>query len=149
MGHFGAKPIRLAWYGLAWPALILNYFGQGALVMRDATMAENPFYLLAPNDLLVPLVILATMATVIASQATISGAYSLTQQATRLGYLPRIRVQHTSDSERGQIYIASVNWLMLIGVLLLVLGFASSTALAAAYGIAVSGTMIITSVLSC
>jgi len=147
MGHFGAKPIRLAWYGLVWPALILNYFGQGALVMRDPTMTQNPFYFLAPDGLLVPLVVLATMATVIASQATISGAYSITQQATRLGYLPRIRVQHTSDSEQGQIYIASVNWLMLLGVILLVLGFGSSSGLAAAYGIAVSGTMIITSVL--
>ncbi|OQX09068.1 MAG: potassium transporter Kup [Thiothrix lacustris] len=147
MGHFGAKPIRLAWYGLVWPALTLNYFGQGALVMRDPTMTQNPFYFLAPDGLLVPLVVLATMATVIASQATISGAYSITQQATRLGYLPRIRVQHTSDSEQGQIYIASVNWLMLLGVILLVLGFGSSSGLAAAYGIAVSGTMIITSVL--
>lgn len=147
MGHFGAKPIRLAWYGLVWPALTLNYFGQGALVMRDPTMTQNPFYFLAPEGLLVPLVVLATMATVIASQATISGAYSITQQATRLGYLPRIRVQHTSDSEQGQIYIASVNWLMLLGVILLVLGFGSSSGLAAAYGIAVSGTMIITSVL--
>jgi KUP system potassium uptake protein len=115
--------------------------------MRDPAMAQNPFYFLAPNGLLVPLVVLATMATVIASQATISGTYSITQQATRLGYLPRIRVQHTSDSEQGQIYIASVNWLMLLGVILLVLGFASSSALAAAYGIAVSGTMIITSLL--
>ncbi|MBJ6609372.1 MAG: potassium transporter Kup [Candidatus Thiothrix moscowensis] len=147
MGHFGAKPVRLAWYGLVFPALMLNYFGQGALVMRDPAATSNPFYFLAPEGLLVPLVVLATLATIIASQATISGAYSLTQQATRLGYLPRIRVQHTSDSERGQIYIASVNWLMLLGVLLLVVGFGSSSALAAAYGIAVSGTMVITSLL--
>lgn len=147
MGHFGARPIRLAWYGLVCPALLLNYFGQGALVMRDPAATANPFYFLAPDGLLVPLVVLATMATVIASQATISGAYSITQQATRLGYLPRMRVQHTSDSERGQIYISSVNWLMLLGVLLLVVGFGSSSALAAAYGIAVSGTMVITSLL--
>jgi KUP system potassium uptake protein len=147
MGHFGAKPIRVAWYGLVFPSLLLNYFGQGALVIRKASSAENPFYLLAPEGFLVPLVVLATMATVIASQATISGAYSITLQAVRLGYLPRMRVQHTSDTERGQIYISSVNWLMLLGVLLLVLGFSSSSALAAAYGIAVSGTMIITSLL--
>ena len=147
MGHFGAKPIRLAWYNLVFPALMLNYFGQGALVLRNPQATENPFYLLAPDGLLMPLIILATMATVIASQATISGAYSLTQQASRLGYLPRIRVQHTSDSERGQIYIPSVNWLMLLGVLLLVLSFGSSSALAAAYGIAVSGAMIINSLM--
>ena len=147
MGHFGAKPIRLAWYSLVFPALMLNYFGQGALVLRNPQATENPFYLLAPDGLLMPLIILATMATVIASQATISGAYSLTQQASRLGYLPRIRVQHTSDSERGQIYIPTVNWLMLLGVLLLVLSFGSSSALAAAYGIAVSGAMIINSLM--
>lgn len=147
MGHFGAKPIRLSWYGLVFPALMCNYFGQGALVMREPAATENPFYLLAPEGLLIPLVVLATLATVIASQATISGAYSLTQQATRLGYLPRMRVQHTSDSERGQIYIPSVNWLMLLGVLLLVVGFGSSSALAAAYGIAVSGAMVINSLM--
>lgn len=147
MGHFGAKPIRLAWYGLVSPSLLLNYFGQGALVMREVEAVENPFYLLAPDGLLIPLVILATLATVIASQATITGAYSITLQAIRLGYLPRMRIQHTSDTERGQVYIASVNWLMLLGVILLVLGFGSSSALAAAYGIAVSGTMIITSLL--
>lgn len=147
MGHFGARPIRLAWFCLVSPALLLNYFGQGALVMRDATATENPFYLLAPDALLTPLVMLATMATVIASQATITGAYSITLQAVRLGYLPRIRYSHTSDTERGQVYVGSVNWLMLLGVVLLVLGFGSSSALAAAYGIAVSGTMIITSVL--
>ncbi|WML90065.1 potassium transporter Kup [Thiothrix lacustris] len=147
MGHFGARPIRLAWYGLVWPSLMLNYFGQGALVIRHPEATENPFYFLAPEGLLIPLVILATMATVIASQATISGAYSLTRQATRLGYLPRIRVEHTSDSESGQIYIASVNWLMLLGVLLLVLSFGSSSALAAAYGVAVSGAMVINSLM--
>ncbi len=147
MGHFGAKPIRLAWFGLVSPSLLLNYFGQGALIMRDIEAAENPFYLLASNNLLIPLVMLATAATVIASQATITGAYSITLQAIRLGYLPRIRFLHTSDTERGQVYVPSVNWLMLLGVLVLVMGFGSSSALAAAYGIAVSGTMIITSVL--
>ncbi len=147
MGHFGARPIRLAWFGLVSPALLLNYFGQGALVMRDAAAAENPFYLLAPHSFLTPLVMLATVATVIASQATITGAYSITLQAIRLGYLPRIRFRHTSDTERGQVYVPSVNWLMLLGVVVLVLGFESSSALAAAYGIAVSGTMIITSLL--
>lgn len=147
MGHFGARPIRLAWFGLVSPALLLNYFGQGALVMREPEAAANPFYLLAPDALLIPLVMLATAATVIASQATITGAYSITLQAIRLGYLPRIRFHHTSDTERGQVYVSSVNWLMLLGVVVLVLGFGSSSALAAAYGIAVSGTMIITSVL--
>lgn len=148
MGHFGAKAVRLAWYGLVCPALVINYFGQGALVLRDPTAAENPFYLLAPDWFVFPLVGLATAATVIASQATISGAYSMTLQASRLGYLPRVRIQHTSDRERGQIYIPSVNWLMLVAVVLLVLEFRSSAALAAAYGIAVSGTMMITTVLT-
>lgn len=147
MGHFGAKPIRIAWYGLVCPALLLNYLGQGALILREPTAISNPFYLLAPDHLLIPLVVLATMATVIASQATISGAYSLTFQAIRLGYLPRMRIQHTSDTAQGQIYIAAVNWAMLLGVIWLVLEFGSSGALAAAYGIAVSGTMVITSLL--
>lgn len=148
MGHFGAWPVRVAWYGLVCPALLLNYFGQGALVMRNPAAAENPFYGLAPDWFLWPLVALAAAATVIASQATITGAYSLTLQASRLGYLPRIRLMHTSDSERGQIYVPAVNWLMLVAVLLLVLAFGSSSALAAAYGIAVSGTMIVTTSLT-
>ena len=147
MGHFGARAVRIAWFGLVCPALMLNYFGQGALVLRDPAAIKNPFYLLAPDSLLLALVVLATAATVIASQATISGAFSITQQASRLGYLPRIGVRHTSDRERGQIYVGSVNWIMLLSVLLLVLEFRSSSALAAAYGIAVSGTMIITSIL--
>lgn len=141
MGHFGRKPIRIAWFGLVLPALMLNYLGQGALVLRNPAAVKNPFYLLAPSELLIPLVVLATIATVIASQATISGAFSVTQQASRLGYLPRMPVTHTSESERGQIYISQLNWLMLVIVLLLVLGFGSSTHLAAAYGIAVSATM--------
>jgi KUP system potassium uptake protein len=148
MGHFGAWPVRVAWYGLVCPALLLNYFGQGALVIRDPAAAANPFYALAPEWFLWPLVALAAAATVIASQATISGAYSITLQASRLGYLPRIRLLHTSDSERGQIYVPAVNWLMLVAVLLLVLAFGSSGALAAAYGIAVSGTMIVTTLLT-
>ncbi len=148
MGHFGASPIRRAWYWLVWPSLLLNYFGQGALVVRQPEAAANPFYYLAPDWFTLPLVVLATCATVIASQATISGAYSMTLQASRLGYLPRLRILHTSDTERGQIYIPSVNWLMLVGVILLVFVFGSSSALAAAYGIAVSGTMVITTVLS-
>ncbi|MBS0372254.1 MAG: potassium transporter Kup [Proteobacteria bacterium] len=148
MGHFGARPVRLAWYGLVWPSLVLNYFGQGALVLRSPVAIENPFYLLAPDWFLLPLVGLATLATVIASQATITGAYSMTLQAGRLGYLPRLRILHTSDTERGQIYIPSVNWLMLVAVIVLVLQFRSSGALAAAYGIAVSGTMIITTLLT-
>ncbi len=148
MGHFGARPIRIAWYGLACPALMLNYFGQGALVIRTPAAAANPFYLLAPDGFLWPLVILATLATVIASQATISGAFSMTLQASRLGYLPRIHILHTSETERGQIYVPSINWMMLVAVIWLVIEFRSSTALAAAYGIAVSGTMIITTILT-
>ncbi|KGM41258.1 potassium transport protein Kup [Aquabacterium sp. NJ1] len=148
MGHFGRKAVRLGWYGLVFPCLMLNYFGQGALVLRDAHMAANPFFLMAPQALLIPLVVLATAATVIASQATISGAYSMTLQASRLGYLPRVRILHTSDKERGQIYVPTVNWLMLLAVIALVMAFKSSGALAAAYGIAVSGTMIITTLLT-
>jgi KUP system potassium uptake protein len=141
MGHFGRTPIRIAWFGLVLPALMLNYLGQGALVLRNPAAVKNPFYLLAPSELMLPLVALATVATVIASQATISGAFSVTQQASRLGYLPRIPVTHTSETERGQIYIGQLNWLMLVIVVLLVLGFGSSTHIAAAYGIAVSATM--------
>jgi KUP system potassium uptake protein len=147
MGHFGPLPIRVAWYGLVLPALMLNYLGQGALVLRDPEAIRNPFYLLAPPDFVLALVALATAATVIASQATISGAFSVTQQASRLGYLPRIPVTHTSETERGQIYIGRLNWLLLALVVLLVVGFGSSTNLAAAYGIAVSGTMTLTTLL--
>src|SRR5438093_3379149 len=147
MGHFGAKPIRLAWFGMVFPALMINYIGQGALVLREPAAIRNPFYLLAPAELLFPLVALATAATVIASQATISGAFSMTQQATRLGYLPRIPVTHTSDSERGQIYIGHVKWTRLILVVLIVLEFKSSSAIASAYGVAVSGTMVLTTLL--
>jgi len=144
MGHFGPRPIRLAWFSIVFPSLMINYFGQGALVLRDPAALQNPFYLLAPQALLIPLVLLATAATVIASQATISGAFSITQQATRLGYLPRIPTRHTSATERGQIYIPQVNWIMLVLVVLVVLGFQNSGAVASAYGIAVSGTMVLT-----
>jgi KUP system potassium uptake protein len=147
MGHFGPLPIRLAWFGLVFPSLMLNYFGQGALALRDPAAMKNPFYLLAPQEFLLPLVALATVATVIASQATISGAFSLTQQATRLGYLPRVPTRHTSETERGQIYIPQVNWLMLVLVILLVLQFKTASSLASAYGIAVAGTMVLTTVL--
>jgi KUP system potassium uptake protein len=147
MGHFGANPIRLAWFGLVFPSLMVNYFGQGALVLRNPEAVKNPFYLLAPEALLMPLVFLSTVATVIASQATISGAYSVTQQASRLDYLPRMPTRHTSETERGQIYIAQVNWTMLLLVILLVLAFKTSDAIASAYGIAVSGTMVLTTAL--
>lgn len=144
MGHFGRQPIRLAWFGLVLPALLLNYFGQGALLLASPEAIANPFYLLAPGWALYPLVGLATAATVIASQAVISGAYSITRQAIQLGYSPRMEIQHTSTSEIGQIYIPAINWTLLAAVIALVLGFQSSTALAGAYGIAVVGTMIIT-----
>ncbi|MGA8049527.1 MAG: KUP/HAK/KT family potassium transporter, partial [Burkholderiales bacterium] len=147
MGHFGRTPIRLAWFGLVFPSLMINYFGQGALVLRDPQALKNPFYLLAPEGLLAPLVLLATAATVIASQATISGAFSVTQQAARLGYLPRVTTRHTSATERGQVYVPPVNWTMLALVVLVVLGFKSSSAIASAYGIAVSGTMVLTTAL--
>ncbi|MBI3140568.1 MAG: potassium transporter Kup [Rhodocyclales bacterium] len=144
MGHFGRRPIRLAWFGLVLPALLLNYFGQGALLLGRPEAIANPFYLLAPEWALYPLVALATAATVIASQAVISGAYSITQQAMQLGYSPRMDIQHTSTSEIGQIYMPAINWTLLAAVIALVLSFQSSTALAGAYGIAVVGTMIIT-----
>ncbi len=147
MGHFGRRPIQAAWFALVLPALTLNYFGQGALVLRDPSAARNPFFLLAPDALLVPLIALATMATVIASQATISGAFSATQQASRLNFLPRLRVLHTSDRAQGQIYIPAVNWLLMVLVVALVLGFRSSNALASAYGIAVSGDLLLGSVM--
>jgi KUP system potassium uptake protein len=143
MGHFGRKPIQVAWFLLVWPALLANYFGQGALLMRNPKAAENPFYLLAPDWFLAPMVILATAAAVIASQSVISGAFSLTRQAIQLGLLPRMNIRHTSASEEGQIYIGLVNWLLMIGVVFLVLEFRSSSGLAAAYGMAVSGAMMI------
>ncbi|MEH6352996.1 potassium transporter Kup [Pseudomonas sp. 3JA] len=147
MGHFGRKPIARAWFILVLPALVLNYFGQGALLLGDPEAARNPFYLLAPSWALLPLVGLSTLATVIASQAVISGAFSLTRQAIQLGYIPRMYIQHTSSAEQGQIYIGAVNWSLMVGVVLLVLGFESSGALASAYGVAVTGTMLMTTIL--
>ena len=147
MGHFGVRPIRIAWFSFVLPGLFLNYLGQGALVLHDPKAIENPFYLLAPHWALYPLVGLSTAATVIASQALISGAFSLTIQAVQLGYLPRIAVKHTSSQERGQIYMPHVNWFLLVACIGLVLGFRSSTNLASAYGIAVTLTMITTTVL--
>ncbi|MBV9883791.1 MAG: potassium transporter Kup [Sphingomonadaceae bacterium] len=144
MGHFGRKAVSVSWLYVAFPCLILNYMGQGALLLDDPAAAENPFYLLAPDWARLPLVLLATIATVIASQAVISGAYSVTQQAVQLGFLPRVRIAHTSDKAVGQIYVPIVNWGLLVFVILLVLGFGSSSNLAAAYGIAVTGTMFIT-----
>jgi KUP system potassium uptake protein len=147
MGHFGRRPIRLAWFAVVLPALLLNYFGQGALVLRMPDAVENPFYLLAPRFLLYPLLVLATLAAVVASQALISGAFSLTHQCVQLRYSPRVSIVHTSRSQAGQIYIPSVNTALMVGCLLLVMSFRSSTALGAAYGIAVTGTMAITTVL--
>ncbi len=144
MGHFGRKAISISWLYAAFPCLLLNYMGQGALLLDNPAAAENPFFLLAPEWARLPLVILATMATIIASQAVISGAFSVTQQAVQLGFLPRLRITHTSASAAGQIYVPLVNWSLLVLVLLLVLGFRSSSNLAAAYGIAVTGTMVIT-----
>ncbi|WP_454743635.1 potassium transporter Kup [Cupriavidus necator] len=148
MGHFGSGPIRLAWFGLVFPALALNYLGQGALLIVNAKAIENPFYLLFPSWALYPMVALATAATVIASQATISGAYSLTKQAIQLGYLPRMNVVQTSEKAIGQIYIPSLNWILLVAVLVAVLGFGSSSNLASAYGVAVTGTMVATTLLT-
>jgi KUP system potassium uptake protein len=147
MGHFGRSPILWGWYGLVLPSLVLVYFGQGALLIRDPTAIENPFYRLAPDWALYPLVVLATMATVIASQALISGTYSLTQQAVQLGYSPRMRITHTSETHIGQIYIGSINWVLMIACIGLVLGFRESANLAAAYGVAVSTTMVLTTLL--
>ena len=144
MGHFGVKPIRLTWFGLVFPALIINYFGQGALLLRDPSVIENVFFHMAPQWALYPMVILATMATIIASQAVISGAFSLTRQASMLGYFPRVKIEHTSPDQIGQIYVPLVNWGLLLATLALVVSFGSSSRLASAYGIAVSTTMIIT-----
>ncbi|GLR07437.1 potassium transporter Kup [Mixta theicola] len=149
MGHFGKIPIRLAWFSVVVPSLVLNYFGQGALLLEHPEAIKNPFFLLAPDWALIPMLILATLATVIASQAVISGVFSLTRQAVRLGYLPPMRIIHTSEEESGQIYIPVVNWLLYYAVLIVIISFEHSSNLAAAYGIAVTGTMILTSVLVC
>jgi KUP system potassium uptake protein len=147
MGHVGATAIRRAWFGLVLPALLLNYFGQGALILTDPAAADNPFYKLAPGWALIPMVVLATCATIIASQALVSGVFSLTRQAMQMGLCPRARITPTSVDEAGQIYIPAANWLLMTGTLLTVLLFRSSENLAAAYGIAVSGTMLITTIL--
>ena len=147
MGHFGKRPIRLAWLMLVFPCLLINYFGQGAALISDTAARANPFYYLAPPVLQYPLLILATMAAIIASQAMVSGAFSLTQQSVQLGFTPRVTIVHTSSTQSGQIYIPEINALMAVGTILVVLGFKTSTSLGAAYGIAVTGTMTITSLL--
>ena len=147
MGHFGKRPIRLAWFALVLPALLINYFGQGALLLADSTAASQPFFLLAPRWATLPLVVLATAAAIIASQALISGAFSLTRQAVQLGYCPRLVIDHTSAHEMGQVYVPQVNWALMAGTLAIVVGFGSSAGLAAAYGIAVTLTMVITTLL--
>jgi KUP system potassium uptake protein len=147
MGHFGRKPIRRAWFAVVFPALIINYLGQAALILDDPSAVSNPFYLLAPSWARLPLVVLATFATVIASQAVISGAFSVSQQAVRLGFLPHLTVKHTSTRESGQIYVPAVNWLLFGGVLVLIVSFRSSASLATAYGLAVTGTLLLTTTL--
>ncbi len=149
MGHFGKLPIRLAWFSVVLPSLTLNYFGQGALLLKHPEAIKNPFFLLAPEWALIPLLILAALATVIASQAVISGVFSLTRQAVRLGYLSPMRIIHTSrNGESGQIYIPFVNWMLYFAVVIVIVSFERSSNLAAAYGIAVTGTMVLTSILS-
>jgi len=148
MGHFGRRPIKWAWLGFVFPCLFLNYLGQGALILAEPEAVKNPFFHMAPDALQIPLVLVATLATVIASQAVISGAYSLTSQAIQLGYCPRIQIKFTSEREKGQIYIPNINWLLLLAVVILVLGFKSSSNLASAYGIAVTMTMMIDTILA-
>ena len=148
MGHFGARPIRMTWFAIVLPSLMLNYFGQGALLIAEPAAISNPFYLMAPAWALVPLLVLSTLATCIASQAVISGAFSLTRQATMLGYWPRMHIQHTSAHEIGQIYVPAINWMLMLATIGLVLGFRTSSNLAAAYGIAVTTTMVITTLLA-
>ncbi|NOS86714.1 MAG: potassium transporter Kup [Ignavibacteria bacterium] len=148
MGHFGPRPIRYAWFIIVLPCLLMNYFGQGAMMLQNPEAAKSPFYFLAPDWALYPMVVISTFATVIASQALISGAFSITQQALQLGFLPRVRIIHTSQEERGQIYIPQLNWLLFIGTIMLVLSFKTSSNLAAAYGIAVTSTMVITTILA-
>src|SRR6201988_2424158 len=147
LGHFGKKPIQTAWLFIVLPALALNYFGQGALVIADPKAIENPFFLMFPEQALIPMVVLATVATVIASQAVITGAYSLTRQAIQLGLMPRFEIQHTSETHSGQIYIPKINLMLFLAVMLLVLLFRSSSALASAYGISVTGTMVVTAMM--
>jgi KUP system potassium uptake protein len=147
MGHFGRFPIRIAWFGFVMPALVLNYFGQGALLLVEPQAIASPFYHLAPDWALIPMVVLATAATVIASQAVISGAFSVARQSIQMGLLPRMQIIHTSGMEEGQIYVPFTNWSLFLAVVALVLGFKNSSNLAAAYGIAVTGTMLIDTIL--
>jgi KUP system potassium uptake protein len=147
MGHFGVPPIRRAWFGVVFPALALNYMGQGSLILETPSAIDNPFFLLIPHWGRVPMVLLATVATVIASQAVISGAFSVTRQAVQLGFLPRLSIRHTSETEIGQVYVPAVNWVLLAAVIALVLGFGSSTKLGSAYGIAVTGTITVDTLL--
>jgi KUP system potassium uptake protein len=147
MGHFGRSPIRRAWFMIVFPALTLNYLAQGALILRDPASRSNPFYLLLPGWARIPMIVLATLATVIASQAVISGAFSVTRQALRLGFLPHVRIRHTSSEQEGQVYVPAVNWLLFVAVLAVTLTFRSSTRLASAYGVAVTGTFLITTAL--
>jgi KUP system potassium uptake protein len=148
MGHFGKRPIRIAWFGLVMPALLLNYFGQAALVLAKPEAIKNPFFVMCPDWALLPMVVLATAAAVIASQACISGAFSMTRQAIQLGYIPRLEILHTSSREIGQVYVPFINWTLFVAVVLLVLGFQSSDSLANAYGIAVAATMVIECILA-
>jgi KUP system potassium uptake protein len=148
MGHFERKPIQIAWIGLVMPSLAIHYLGQGALLISQPEAIENPFFKMFPEFLLIPAVVLATMAAIIASQAVISGAYSMSKQAILLGFLPRMQIKHTSELDLGQIYVPAVNWALLVGVIIAVLGFQSSSALAGAYGIAVTLTMLITTIMT-
>jgi KUP system potassium uptake protein len=148
MGHFGARPIRLTWFAIVLPALLLNYFGQGALLISNPSAAENPFYRMMPSWAVYPMIVLSTLAASIASQALISGAFSLTRQAVMLGFWPRLRIEHTSALQIGQIYVPAINWLLMLATIGLVIGFGSSSRLAAAYGIAVTMTMVITTLLA-
>ncbi len=148
LGHFGRKPISVAWFILVFPALGLNYLGQGALILSHPTAIENPFYLLYPEWALLPMVILATMATIIASQAVITGAFSLARQAVHLGFLPRLMIRFTSETNTGQIYVPAVNMILFIGVIVLIFSFGDSESLATAYGISVTGAMVVTTLMA-
>ena len=148
MGHFGRSPIKITWFSFVFPALTLNYYGQGALIMNDPANIKNPFYMMAPEFLLLPLVILATLATIIASQACITGAFSVSRQALQLGFIPRMRIDHTSENQEGQIYLPRINWILMAGVMSVVLIFQNSSALAGAYGVAITMDMVIATILA-
>jgi KUP system potassium uptake protein len=148
MGHFGRSPIKFSWFLIVFPALLLNYFGQGALLIADPKAIDNPFYRLAPDWALIPFIILASTATVIASQAVISGVFSITSQAVQLGYIPRLRIKHTSNKEHGEVYLSKINLFLFLGVVLLILGFKNSENLSHAYGISVTGAMLVDTILA-